>query len=110
MISGSTPPPDAHQGHPFMCESHPPHLASTRYRPGSGWASGGWLRKLLGYFTRNASIFAAGPVRLSTADAANVITISAAVVSVIAELRPMGVLRWSSLSGASKYMALTMRP
>src|SRR5579883_3149177 len=41
---------------------------------------------------------------------AKVITITAAAVSEMEALRPMGVARRSSLSGASKYMALMIRP
>ena len=60
---------------------------------------------------KNASkLFAAGFAINNTTCAANVITINAAVVKAIDELKPMGVVKWSSLSGASKYITFTIRP
>ncbi len=60
---------------------------------------------------KNASkLFAAGFAINSTTCAANVITTKAAVVKAIDELKPIGVVKWSSLSGASKYITFTSRP
>ena len=67
---------------------------------------------VLDYFPgKNASkLLAAGFAINSTTCAANVITTSAAVVKAIDELKPIGVDKWSSLSGASKYITFTSRP
>jgi hypothetical protein len=51
------------------------------------------IRRWSIYLPKIASIFAAGPVRLSTSEATNVSTIRPAEVNAIDELRPAGVVR-----------------